>query len=181
LSNRSGLSTYTPHITGANFNNFAFGGTAPGNQTSLGIMSAGSVAQRGNALIANNPYSYLRWQQQKYKSCRSTIYSKKQQAYALAKQATTGGPLQANQCVSSCSSGSAKVNRGHNISTSSTNAPGCLSNVKSLSEVKNPQFLISFRFSDRKVKEIKDISLFKNLTELDLSGNLLYEEVTELR
>ena len=31
------------------------------------------------------------------------------------------------------------------------------------------------------MKEVRDIQLFKNLTELDLSGNLLFQEVKELK
>jgi len=49
-----------------------------------------------------------------------------------------------------------------------------------LSEVKNPQIFIQFRFNDRKATEINDIRLFKNLTQLDISGNLLAQEIKEL-
>ena len=52
--------------------------------------------------------------------------------------------------------------------------------VKSLSEVKNPSNLITFRFMNRKVTHLKDISRFRNLTELDVNGNLLQQEVPEL-
>lgn len=52
--------------------------------------------------------------------------------------------------------------------------------VKSLTEVKNPSNLITFRFVNRKVTHLKEISRFRNLTELDVNGNLLQQEVPEL-
>lgn len=39
---------------------------------------------------------------------------------------------------------------------------------------------MSFRFVNRKATILNEISLFKNLQELDLSGNLLQEQVREL-
>lgn len=53
--------------------------------------------------------------------------------------------------------------------------------IKSLSEVKNPSLLISFRFVNRGIESLSEISKFRNLTELDLSGNMLRKEVPELR
>ena len=41
--------------------------------------------------------------------------------------------------------------------------------------------MISFRFVDRKVKHLNDIGRFRNLTELDVNGNLLKQEVPELQ
>lgn len=77
-----------------------------------------------------------------------------------------------------CSSG-----HGSNPNTSSTGltlgaAQGA---IKSLTEVSNPQYFISLRFSDRKVTELKGLNLFKNLSELDISGNNLTEEIPELK
>jgi Leucine-rich repeat (LRR) protein len=40
--------------------------------------------------------------------------------------------------------------------------------------------MITFRFTDRKLCKLTDITRFRNLTELDVSGNLLTEEVPEL-
>jgi len=45
--------------------------------------------------------------------------------------------------------------------------------IKSLSEVKKPNCLISFRFVNRQATNLDQIGLFRNLTELDVSGNLL--------
>jgi len=45
--------------------------------------------------------------------------------------------------------------------------------VKSLSEVKKPNLLMSFKFMNRQVTNLDLIGQFKNLTELDVSGNLL--------
>ena len=53
--------------------------------------------------------------------------------------------------------------------------------VRSLNEVKNPSHLISFRFINRKVTHLNDIGRFRNLTELDVNGNLLKQEVPELQ
>lgn len=50
-----------------------------------------------------------------------------------------------------------------------------------MNEVKNPSHLISFRFVDRKVTHLNDIGRFRNLTELDVNGNLLKQEVPELQ
>lgn len=49
-----------------------------------------------------------------------------------------------------------------------------------MAEVKNPQSLITFRFVNRKVSNLNEIERFRNLTELDVSGNLLQTEVPEL-
>ena len=54
---------------------------------------------------------------------------------------------------------------------------GANGGIKCLTEVNNPQYFISLRFSDRKLQELKGINLFKNLTELDISGNLLTNEI----
>lgn len=48
-----------------------------------------------------------------------------------------------------------------------------MTGIKSLSEVKNPSMFISWRFCDKKLTDLKDIGQFKNLTDLDISGNLL--------
>jgi Leucine-rich repeat (LRR) protein len=53
--------------------------------------------------------------------------------------------------------------------------------IKSLQDVNNPQYFISLRFSDRKINDLKGIYKFKNLSELDISGNLLTEEIPELK
>jgi len=52
--------------------------------------------------------------------------------------------------------------------------------VKTLTEVKNPSNLITFRFVNRRVTHLTEISRFRNLTELDVNGNLLKSEVPEL-
>jgi len=62
---------------------------------------------------------------------------------------------------------------GSNFNSSTSTFPAAP--VQKLSDVKNPQKLMSFRFVNRKATQIKEISLFKNLTELDLSGNMLQE------
>ena len=67
---------------------------------------------------------------------------------------------------------------GSNFNSSTSTFPAAP--VQKLSDVKNPQKLMSFRFVNRKATKISEISLFKNLTELDLSGNLLQEQVKEL-
>lgn len=56
-----------------------------------------------------------------------------------------------------------------------------MTGIRSLSEVKNPSMFIQWRFSDRKLTELKDIGQFKNLTDLDISGNLLQTEIKELK
>lgn len=53
--------------------------------------------------------------------------------------------------------------------------------IKSLSEVKNPPSLITFRFVGRGVTDLTEIQKFRNLTELDVSGNQLRYEVKELQ
>ena len=52
--------------------------------------------------------------------------------------------------------------------------------MKSLTEVKNPSSLITFRFVNRKVTHLNEIGRFRNLTELDVNGNLLQSRVPEL-
>ena len=52
--------------------------------------------------------------------------------------------------------------------------------IQKLSDIKNPQKLLTLRFVNRKASKLAEISLFKNLRELDLSGNMLQEEVQEL-
>jgi Leucine-rich repeat (LRR) protein len=52
-----------------------------------------------------------------------------------------------------------------------------MSGIKSLSEVKNPSMFIQWRFSDRKLTDLNGIGQFKNLTDLDISGNLLQSEI----
>lgn len=68
-----------------------------------------------------------------------------------------------------------------NRSCSSNSFSSNTTAIKSLSEVKNPSLLISFRFVNRHLESIPDIAKFRNLTELDLSGNLLTKEVPELK
>lgn len=52
--------------------------------------------------------------------------------------------------------------------------------IQKLSDIKNPQKLLTLRFVNKKATRLAEISLFKNLRELDLSGNMLQEEVPEL-
>lgn len=61
--------------------------------------------------------------------------------------------------------------RGSNFNSSTSTFPAAP--VSKLSEVKNPQKLMSFRFTNQKAVKIPEIATFKNLQELDLSGNLL--------
>ena len=58
---------------------------------------------------------------------------------------------------------------------------GGINQIASLNDVNNPQYFISLRFSNRKVTELRGINRFKNLSELDISGNLLTEEIPELK
>ena len=68
-----------------------------------------------------------------------------------------------------------------NDSTSSlSNSSNTTVPIKSLTEVKNPSLLFSFRFVNRNVTHLNDISRFRNLTELDVNGNNLSTEVKEL-
>jgi Leucine-rich repeat (LRR) protein len=46
--------------------------------------------------------------------------------------------------------------------------------------VKNPSSLITFTFADRKLTTLSEIDRFRNLTELDVKGNLLHQEVPQL-
>jgi|LauGreDrversion4_2_1035121.scaffolds.fasta_scaffold151283_2 Leucine-rich repeat (LRR) protein len=68
---------------------------------------------------------------------------------------------------------------GSAVNTSST----ALTNagIKSLSEVTNPRSYIMLRFSDRRVTDLKGLQLFKNLAELNVSGNFLQGEIPELQ
>mmetsp|Transcript_30612 Transcript_30612/g.46979 ORF Transcript_30612/g.46979 Transcript_30612/m.46979 type:complete len:107 (+) Transcript_30612:2228-2548(+) len=61
--------------------------------------------------------------------------------------------------------------RGSNYNSSVSTFPAAP--VQKLSDVSNPQKFMTFRFVNRKATKISEISLFKNLQELDLSGNLL--------
>ena len=67
---------------------------------------------------------------------------------------------------------------GSNFNSSSSTFP--VAPVQKLSDVKNPQKLLSFRFVNRKATKLSEIQYFKNLQELDLSGNLLQEKVGEI-
>ena len=84
-----------------------------------------------------------------------------------------GNQTSKNMNKSSCSSG-----HGSGINTNSTGLTNGA--IKSLADVSNPQYFISLRFSDRKVTDLKGLNLFKNLGELDVSGNLLTLEIPEL-
>lgn len=68
--------------------------------------------------------------------------------------------------------------RGSNFNSSTSTFPAAP--VSKLSEVKNPQKLMSFRFINQKATKLTEIATFKNLQELDLSGNLLQDQVKEL-
>lgn len=46
--------------------------------------------------------------------------------------------------------------------------------------MKNPQNETYFSFANKKVTKLAEINLFKNLQELDVSGNLLQSPVKEL-
>ena len=65
-----------------------------------------------------------------------------------------------------------------NFNSSATTIPAAP--IQKLSDVQNPQKFMTFRFVNRKVTKIQEIIHFKNLQELDLSGNLLQEQVKEL-
>jgi hypothetical protein len=67
------------------------------------------------------------------------------------------------------------VSHGSNFNSSTSTFPAAP--IQKLSDVKTPQKLTSFRFVNRKATKLQEISLFKNLLELDLSGNLLQEQV----
>jgi hypothetical protein len=58
-----------------------------------------------------------------------------------------------------------------NFNSSATTIPAAP--IQKLSDVQNPQKFMTFRFVNRKVTKIQEIIHFKNLQELDLSGNLL--------
>lgn len=68
--------------------------------------------------------------------------------------------------------------RGSNFNSSTSTFPAAP--VSKLSDVKNPQKLMTFRFVNQKASKITEICQFKNLQDLDLSGNLLQEQVKEL-
>eukprot|EP00347_Sterkiella_histriomuscorum_P007677 403347996 len=155
------------------------------------IMSAGSQMNPRNSQVNSNstmdPYAYLRQKQQKYKSCRSNqanngvnaqIY--KQNTHIIANSAyllqqKKGNQTQKTNLInkSRCSSNGSALG---NASMTTT-----ITGIKSLSEVKNPSMFISWRFCDKKLTDLKDIGQFKNLTDLDISGNLLQTEVVELK
>lgn len=67
-----------------------------------------------------------------------------------------------------------------NRSCSSNSCSSNTTAIKSLSEVKAPSLLISFRFVNKMATNLAEICKFRNLTELDLSGNLLKTGVPEL-
>ena len=52
--------------------------------------------------------------------------------------------------------------------------------IQKLSDVKNPQKELILKFINKKAQKLPELSFFKNLRELDLSGNLLNEEIKEL-
>lgn len=111
----------------------------------------------------NDPFNYLQqMRQQKHKSSRSDYptnnYAQLQNLNPRSMRARKGGNR-------SCST---------NSYSSNTTA------LKSLSEVKDPKLLINFRFVNKGVESLTEISNFRNLTELDLTGNLLRNEVPQL-
>lgn len=67
---------------------------------------------------------------------------------------------------------------GSNFNSSASTFP--VADQQKLSEIQNPQRFMTFRFVNKKATKIGEIAQFKNLQELDLSGNLLKEEVREL-
>ena len=73
-----------------------------------------------------------------------------------------------------------RTNQGHRSSSSNSFSSNTTA-IKSLSEVKNPPSLITFRFVNRGVATLDEIQKFRNLTELDVSGNQLRFEVPELK
>ncbi|CDW72911.1 UNKNOWN [Stylonychia lemnae] len=152
------------------------------------ILSAGGGqmnARQNHGVNQSNmdPYTYLRWKQQKYKSCRSIQANGGQQfqknnqhiiansAYLLNHK--KGNQTQKNNNKSICSSNGSALGSASQTTT--------MTGVKSLGEVKNPSMFISWRFCDRKLTDLKDIGQFKNLAELDISGNLLQNDISELR
>jgi hypothetical protein len=76
-----------------------------------------------------------------------------------------------------CSSG------GGNVSVMNTSSTGFTGGklIKSLDEVTQPGETINLRFSDRKAVDLNGINRFKSLKELDVSGNLLTQDIPELR
>ena len=70
-------------------------------------------------------------------------------------------------------SGAGKSGQVNDSTSSFSNSSQTTVPIKSLSEVKNPSNLITFRFVNRKVTHLNEISRFRNLTELDVNGNLL--------
>jgi Leucine-rich repeat (LRR) protein len=75
---------------------------------------------------------------------------------------------------------SMRTNQGRRSSSSNSFSSNTTA-IKSLSEVKNPPSLITFRFVNRGVTTLEEIQKFRNLTELDVSGNQLRFEVPELK
>lgn len=54
------------------------------------------------------------------------------------------------------------------------------STIRSLSDITNPSALVSFQFACRGLASLSGIERFKNLAELDVSGNSLVEAVKEI-
>lgn len=77
--------------------------------------------------------------------------------------------------IGSAGSGS----RGSNFNSSASTFQA--GPVNRLQDVKNPQKLMSFRFANKNVTKLNEICLFKNLQELDVSGNCLQQQVKELK
>jgi Leucine-rich repeat (LRR) protein len=75
---------------------------------------------------------------------------------------------------------SMRIRKGGNRSCSTNSYSSNTTALKSLSEVKDPKLLINFRFVNKGVETLTEISNFRNLTELDLTGNLLRNPVPQL-
>jgi hypothetical protein len=55
---------------------------------------------------------------------------------------------------------------GRYMPNNSGERKGSTGQVKHLGEVKNPSYLISFKFTDKRVKELSEITNFKNLVSV---------------
>jgi Leucine-rich repeat (LRR) protein len=73
---------------------------------------------------------------------------------------------------------SGKGSHGSNFNSSASTFPAAP--IGKLSDVQNPQKYMTFRYANRHATKIQEIQLFKNLQELDISGNQLQEQVKEL-
>jgi hypothetical protein len=71
--------------------------------------------------------------------------------------------------IGSAGSGS----RGSNFNSSASTFQA--GPIHKLQDVKNPQKLMSFRFVNKLATKLTEISTFKNLQELDVSGNCLQQ------